>query len=149
MNYSKKLEKAQLISSIYDYIAAGIFAIPVLAAWYLNTTLHGAHQLMGASGSYPIFGDFHMLFANLFGGFAIMWSTLRIIKRSPELGMCDGFLRLYYAAVMLLYAFQFETTSILYMFMATELFFGSWQLFLYFSAKREDAEVAQVESMLS
>ena len=144
MSAARKLEKVQLASSIYDYIAAGVFAFPIIAAWYLSNTLHDTHIMMGAEGSYPKFEDFHVLFANFFGGFAIMWSTLRIVKRTPVLGMCDGFLRLYFASIMTLYLFMFNTSLVLSIFIVVELFWGSWQLFLYFSARR-DLEFKGVE----
>ncbi len=137
MNAAKKLEKVQVASAIYDYFAAGILAFPLLSSWYLGTMLYGTHEMSGASGSYPEFDHFHVLFANLFGAFAIMWSTLRIIKREPVMGLCDGVLRCYYAAIMLFYVMFWGTTSILIAFIVAELFWGLWQLFLYFSARRQ------------
>lgn len=137
MTTPKMLERVQVASSIYDYLAAGIFAFPVIAAWYLGSTLHGTHEMLGLSGSYPVFDSFHVLFANLFGAFAVMWSTLRIVKRLPVLGLCDGLLRSYYAAIMFAYVLVWQTSSILYVFIVVEIFWGSWQLFLYFSAKRQ------------
>jgi len=137
MNASKQLEKVQLASSIYDYIAAGVFAFPIIASWYFINVLSETHALFGSIGSYPEFSPFHVLFANLFGGFAIMWSTLRIIKRLPVFGLCDGLLRCYYGTIMLLYILFWQLSSLLYLFVAIEFFWGSWQLILYFSAKKQ------------
>jgi hypothetical protein len=138
MSKSKSLEKLQVITSLYDYVAAGVFAFPILSAWYISTMMYGTHELMGSHGSYPAFDPFHLLFANLFGGFAIMWSTLRIVKRLPVMGMCDGYLRLYYACIMSIYFFVFGTTAILLAFIAIELIFGSWQLYLYYGSQKEE-----------
>lgn len=144
MNAAKKLEKVQVASAIYDYFAAGILAFPLIASWYLGTILHGTHEMLGASGSYPGFDYFHLLFVNLFGGFAIMWSTLRIIKREPVMGLCDGLLRSYYAAMMLLYVAYWGITFILIAFIFIEIFWGAWQLYLYFAARRQEESSLQV-----
>ncbi|MEC4090395.1 hypothetical protein [Pseudoalteromonas rubra] len=140
MNATQKLSKAQLYSAIYDYFAAGMFALPILTAWYLAGPLQEAHTLFGATGDYPQFSGFHLLFANLFGGFAIMWSTLRIVKREPIFGMCDGYLRLYYGSLMCLYVFAFDTSRILYLFILIEFFWSSVQLTLYYKAKKEQTK---------
>ncbi len=137
MNTLKRLERVQISSSIYDYFAAGIFAFPVIASWYLGSTLHNTHDIIGASGNYPVFDPLHLLFVNLFGAFAVMWSTLSIIKPEPVFGLCDGFLRLYYACIMCLYVLFWSTTSILIVFIVVEIFWGSWQLFLYYSARKQ------------
>lgn len=137
MSTAKKLEKVQMASAIYDYIAVGIFAFPIIAAWHLGVNLQGLHQAMGFTGDFPAFDPLHLLFANLFGAFAIMWSTLRILKKSPVFGLCDGWLRLYYASLMLLYVAVWNTSVILGVFIVVELFWGGWQLWLYFALQRE------------
>jgi hypothetical protein len=137
MSTAKKLEKVQTASAIYDYIAVGIFAFPVIVAWHLGVNLQGLHQAMGFTGDFPAFDPLHLLFANLFGAFAVMWSTLRILKKLPVFGLCDGLLRLYYATLMLLYVVVWKTSAILSVFIAVELFWGIWQLWLYFALQRE------------
>ncbi len=137
MSSAKKLERVQVASAIYDYIAVGIFAFPVIAAWHLGVNLQGIHQALEFTGGYPAFDPLHLLFANLFGGFAIMWSTLRIVKKLPVFGLCDGLLRVYYATLMLLYVVVWKTSAILSVFIAVELFWGVWQLWLYFALQKE------------
>lgn len=137
----KKLEKAQLCSSIYDYFAAGIFAFPIFTAWYISNVLGLTHNVMGSVGQLPEFSAFHVLFANLFGGFAIMWSTLRIIKRDqPILGMCDGYLRLYYALMMCFYILYFDASRVLLIFIVIEFTWSSVQLSLYYKLKKEEGQ---------
>ncbi|MGR8953595.1 MAG: hypothetical protein ACU83V_14460 [Gammaproteobacteria bacterium] len=138
MSISRTLERVQVASAIYDYIAVGIFAFPVIASWHLGSNLRWVHDTMAFSGGYPVFDPLHLLFTNLFGAFAIMWSTLRIAKKLPVLGLCDGLLRCYYAFLMCLYVVIWQTSGILGLFIVIELFWGGWQLQLYYSLKREE-----------
>jgi len=142
MNASKALSQVQLASAIYDYIAAGILAFPVIAAWHLGSTMLVTHELFGAVGSYPAFEPFHLLIINLFGGFTIMWSTLRIYSRQPIFGLCDGVLRWYFASLMLFYILVWSTSVMLYCFVVMEILWGSAQIWLFLAQRRQSQAVA-------
>ncbi len=137
MTTGKKLERVQVASALYDFIAAGVYVLPVVAMWYLNSTLHSAHQTWGTSGDFPAFDHLHVIFVNLFGGFVVMWSTLRIIKRTPVFALCDGLLRFYFAIIMLFYVLNWQVTSLIYAFILMEIFWGYWQLSLYYALQKQ------------
>lgn len=126
MTKPTKLARIQAASAVYDLVVAGIFAFPVLAALYLNVALRSLHDWMGTPGFFPEFESFHVLFVNLFGGFTLIWSTLRIIRSHEALlAVCDALLRLYFAALMLTYVAIWGAPSILYAFVASELVWGA------------------------
>jgi len=145
MNAAKSLEKVQVASAIYDYIAAGIFAFPIIAQWYLNNIMHETHALLGSVGHYPKFEEpFYLLFVNLFGGFVIMWSTLRISLRLPVFGLCDGLLRVYFGCLMLSSTLLWSSSVMLYVFVFFEFGWGLSQLFLYVAQRKKDKQVLRV-----
>ena len=138
MNASRTLIKVQVASAVYDYFAAGIFAFPIVAAWHLGGNIRFVHELLGSAGGFPEFEPFHLLFLNMFGGFTIMWSTLRIVWREkPLLGLCDGLLRYYFAFLMLTYVFYWETSAMLLVFVASELIWGTALIWLFLAQRKE------------
>ena len=134
---SKTLVKVQVASAVYDYFAAGILAIPVLADWHLRTNINAVHTLFGAQGSFPAFEPFHMLFVYMLGGFTIMWSTLRIFwKEQATLALCDGLLRLFFASLMLAVMMIWDATRALIPFVISELAWSAVLIWAYFGHRR-------------
>lgn len=126
MSRPATLGRVQAASAVYDCVMAGVFAFPVVAAIYLDTTLRYVHQSFGAVGTFPPFDPFHLLFVNLFGGLTIAWSTVRIIRRAdPILAVSDAWLRYYFALLMIVYVAAWGAPAILYAFVASELVWGS------------------------
>ena len=126
MTTSTSLARVQVASALFDYFVAGIFAFPIVATIHLGVNLRFVHEWLGALGSFPGFEPFHLLFVNMFGGFAIMWSTLRIIRRDEALlALCDALLRYYFALLMLIYVVLWQAPAMLYAFVASELIWGT------------------------
>lgn len=125
------LARAQRWSAAYDLLAAAVFALPFSAAWDLEQ-LQELHQRLGLTGAFPRFEPMNLLFVNLFGGFVVVWSVLRLLRPEPVLGLCDGVLRLFFASLMLHYLGAHAVTTLLLVFCIAELAWGSLQLVLFF-----------------
>ncbi len=143
MKPSKALVKVQVTSALFDFVVAGIFAFPILAAIHLSVNLQFVHELFGSVGSFPVFEPMHLLFLNMFGGFAIMWSTLRIVWREqPLLCLCDGLLRYYFAFLMFLYVSFWGVTMMLSVFIITELLWGTALVWQYVAHRKNERMMA-------
>lgn len=135
------LARVQRWSACYDLLAAAVFAFPFSAAWDLQQ-LQELHQRLGLSGAFPRFEPMNLLFVNLFGGFVVVWSVLRLLRPEPVLGLCDGVLRLFFASLMLHYLGTHSVTTLLVAFCVAEMVWGSLQLVLFVRSPAEARAIA-------
>lgn len=87
-------------SALYDWIVTFPFAFPVLVVWHLSL-LTQLHHFLGLVGDIPSFEPLHLFFINLMGSIVIVWSTLRLVRPDPLLGLYDGFARVLFSTWML------------------------------------------------
>ncbi len=135
----------QAASAVYDLFAAGVYAVPILAAWHFRVNVASIHEWTGATGQLAAFEPLHMLFVNMFGWFTIVWSVLRIAWREkPTLVLCDVALRLYFAALMLGYISFAGISAVLYAFVVSEIAWSTALIWVYARRSRPSARPAVV-----
>ncbi len=126
----RRLRAVQRASAIYDLIAVTPFAIPGVAAWQISR-LHAIATQLGSPGDFPAFQPTHLLFANLFGIFTIVWSVLRLRNPEPTYALCDAILRFAFATTLLVYVVAYHVTCVLLLFVGFELLWGGLQFVAY------------------
>lgn len=76
-------------SALYDLLVTWPFATPWTARW-LGTRLAELHQQLAFAGAPPgLDTPIALLFANLMGSLVVVWSVLRLLRPSAELGAAD------------------------------------------------------------
>ncbi len=130
MNASSTLSRVQVISALYDGAVGLLLALP-----WAGALMSYVHEVTRAAGHFSEFSGLHLLILNLFGGFTIAWSVVRIRLNTPALSLADALLRLYFAAVMIAYLLTTSISAIVWVFVVTELGWGGLQLVLYGMAR--------------
>ena len=123
-------------SAIYDWIVTAPFAFPVLVSWQLSMLVQLDHAL-GFASAFPTFAPLHLFFINLMGSIVIVWSTLRILRPEPFLGLYDGFARVLFSSWMYYYLIVWNVTGLLWFLVVPESLWGVVQLYGYWLYKKE------------
>lgn len=90
------------VSAAYDIVVPTAFALPWTAAAAFHA-LGLLHHALGLSGTLPSPDTaFTMLFANLMGSLVTIWSVLRLVRPSLQLGAADTGARIMFSLNMAL-----------------------------------------------
>lgn len=104
----------------YDVVVTAGFATPWTAALTLDT-LEGLQSALGIGGATPSTDDpMTLLFASLMGSLVMVWSVLRILRPTAELGLADTVARLLFASWMAV-ALVNGATGLLVAFLVAEI----------------------------
>lgn len=135
--FEQRYRRIVWASALYDWIVTAPFAFPVLVSWHLSL-LTWLHHLLGLAGAIPSsFEPLHLFFINLMGSIVIVWSTLRLVKPDPLLGLFDGFARVLFSAWMFYYLAVWNVTGLLWFLVIPESLWGVIQLYGYWLFKKE------------
>jgi hypothetical protein len=135
--FERRYRKIVQASAVYDWIMTVPFAFPVLVSWHLSL-LTRLHNLLGLEGKIPSsFEPLHLFFINLLGSIVIVWSTLRLVKPDPHLGLFDGFARILFSAWMFYYLIVWNVTGLLWFLVVPESLWGIIQLYGYWLYRKE------------
>lgn len=95
------LRRVVFFSALYDLLVTWPFATPWTATW-LSSHLASLHLQLGLPGATPAL-DFPtaLLFANLMGSIVTVWSVLRLLRPTAELGAADTAGRVLFSTWML------------------------------------------------
>lgn len=114
------MKPALRISAAYDLASTLWFAIPGLAGKYI-ALFALLHSSMGLTGGFPVFGDMHMAFVNLFGLAIAFWALARWLRPSPFLCMLDICARAAFASLLAYHFFFSDVSRILGAFIPPEI----------------------------
>lgn len=106
--------------ALYDLAVVGPLATPWTATPQLET-MNAINQLLGFSGSMPVFSPVHILFINLFGVFVVLWALTRLFYFQARLALVDLIVRLCVSSILLWYALEGNVNGIVKLFLAIEL----------------------------
>jgi hypothetical protein len=134
--FEKRYRKIVRASALYDWIVTFPFAFPVLVVWHLSL-LTQLHHFLGFAGDIPSFEPLHLFFINLMGSIVIVWSTLRLVRPDPLLGLYDGFARVLFSTWMLYYLTRWNVTELLWFLVIPESLWGAIQLYGYWLYRKE------------
>lgn len=134
--FEQRYRKIVRASAWYDWIVTAPFAFPVIVGWHVSL-LTRLHQFLGLTGNIPTFEPLHLFFINLMGSIVIVWSTLRIFRPDPLLGLYDGFARVLFSAWMYYYLIVWGVTGLLWFLVIPESLWGAVQLYGYWLYKKE------------
>lgn len=83
------IRRVVFFSALYDLLVTWPFATPWTATW-LSGQLGALHLQLGLSGVAPALDSpTALLFANLMGSIVTVWSILRLLRPTAELGAAD------------------------------------------------------------
>lgn len=83
------VRRVVFFSALYDLLVTWPFATPWTASW-LSTQLASLHLQLGLTGAPPSLDTpTALLFANLMGSIVTVWSVLRLLRPTAELGAAD------------------------------------------------------------
>lgn len=134
--FEQRYRKIVRASALYDWIVTAPFAFPMIVGLHISL-LTRLHQFLGLTGNIPAFEPLHLFFINLMGSIVIVWSTLRILRPDPLLGLYDGFARVLFSAWMYYYLTVWGVTGLLWFLVVPESLWGVVQLYGYWLYKKE------------
>ncbi len=108
------------IVAVFDLIATGSLAIPVLSNYVLAYLLSG-FGLVGSPGEWLPVPLTTAIFCNLMGVIGVLWNGARVISPEPLLVRMDQWGRLVVAAVLAYYLLCRGAPVVLWAFVASEL----------------------------
>lgn len=83
------IRRVVFFSALYDLLVTWPFATPWTASW-LSTQLAALHSQLALPGAVPSLDTpTALLFANLMGSIVTVWSVLRLLRPTAELGAAD------------------------------------------------------------
>ncbi len=83
------VRRVVFFSALYDLLVTWPFATPWTASW-LSIQLANVHLQLGLTGAPPALDSpTALLFANLMGSIVTVWSVLRLLRPTAELGAAD------------------------------------------------------------
>ncbi|MER2562579.1 MAG: hypothetical protein ABTQ32_17775 [Myxococcaceae bacterium] len=83
------VRRVVFFSALYDLLVTWPFATPWTAAW-LSSQLQALHLQLDLPGAAPALDSpTALLFANLMGSIVTVWSVLRLLRPTAELGAAD------------------------------------------------------------
>lgn len=85
---------------VYHALAIVPFAVPIVSN-FVWKSLGSIHNGLGLSGVWPAASATQMLFVNLFGTLAFVWSLLRIRQPTRQLGRYEGWAMLAFSAIVI------------------------------------------------
>jgi hypothetical protein len=110
------------LCAIYDLLVVGPLAFPGLSELQLNNIFWLNHWL-GLAGARPDFEPAEMLFVNLFGIVALMWTYLRLFSYEKRFCSLDLRLRGLVSLLLVFYATTQDVHALVWGFLTVELFF--------------------------
>lgn len=119
-NTSPSVRRTVRAGAAYDVIVTAGFATPWTAQLTLDT-LSSLQSWLGVGGTPPSTDDaMTLLFASLMGSLVMVWSVLRLVRPTAELGLADTVARLLFASWMAV-ALANGATGLLVAFLLAEL----------------------------
>ena len=115
-------------SAIYDLLATAAFATP----W----TFGLVHSFLSSVSPLPAFEPLHVLFANLLGTIVIVWSVLRVLRPTAELGLYDSVARALFFVWQLYYLLAMNGSPVVWSFAFFELAFCLTQAYGYWLLRK-------------
>lgn len=119
-NTTSNVRRVVRAGGVYDVVVTVGFATPWTAALTLDS-LTNLQDWLGVGGATPSTDDpMTLLFASLMGSLVMVWSGLRILRPTAELGIADTVARLLFASWMAV-ALADGATGLLVGFLVAEL----------------------------
>lgn len=117
------VRRVVFFSALYDLLATWPFATPWTATW-LSGQLGALHLQLGLAGSAPsLDSPTALLFANLMGSIVTVWSLLRLLRPTTELGAADTAGRVLFSTWMM-FALLHGASPVLVPFLVLEVAWG-------------------------
>jgi hypothetical protein len=138
---SEKYGKIVVSGAIYDLITTSAFATP----W----TFDVVHKYISLLYPLPSFEPMHVMFANLLGSIAVIWSFFRIRNPKPVLGLFDSISRTLCLTWELYYLIAMHGSPIVWYFAVFELWFVVAEGYGYWSLQKNPSSVAETNTEFS
>jgi hypothetical protein len=106
--------------AVYDLIVVGPLAFPFLALRHLQVFAY-LNESFGLRGSIPAFDPLHLLFANLFAVFVVIWALLRLFWFHPQYACADFASRFCVSLLLGWYAYAGAVNGIVNFFLVAEV----------------------------
>ncbi|MBL8938707.1 MAG: hypothetical protein JNM69_29370 [Archangium sp.] len=117
------VRRVVFFSALYDLLVTWPFATPWTASW-LSGQLGSLHLQLGLGGVGPsLDSSTALLFANLMGSIVTVWSILRLLRPTAELGAADTAGRALFSTWML-FALLHGASATLLPFLVLEVAWG-------------------------